>query len=82
MISSYSLLALLVPAVLASPTVNRRADASCGVRGYNLKTDAYSYSESPSKATFNGCSASCKAASKCKAFAFGQGACLLYTKTV
>jgi len=66
----------------ATPTFNRRDSADCGIRGYDRGTYAYDYDASSRVANYASCSANCLASSKCKSFAFGSGACLLYSKTV
>jgi len=71
----------LLAGAMASPAGKR--DASCGIKGYDQGTQAYSYKASSQLATFEGCSAQCAAASsKCKSFAFGNGGCLLYKVSV
>ena len=76
---SLTVLSLLFATTLASPALRTRA-GDCGVAGWDKGTSAYSYSTKAGSA--DACGASCAAASKCKSFAVGEGACLLYTKTV
>ena len=68
-----ALFALVIPYTLAN---------SCGIKGYDRGTEAYSYKSGSSVANYASCSAKCAASTKCKSFAVGAGACLLYSKTV
>ena len=75
------LAALLLPSALASPSIlNKRA--TCGLKGYNLGTNAYSFLDNSALASFEGCSSKCYESSRCKSFAYGGGACLLFSKKV
>ena len=69
---------LLNPLALATSTVSRRGRAICGVHGYDTGTEAYFYESSPGWANYEKCSVACASRSKCKSFAFGAAACLLY----
>ena len=73
---------VLLPWADATPTFNRRDSADCGVRGYDRGSYAYDYDANSRVANYASCSTKCLASSKCKSFAIGSGACLLYAKTV
>jgi len=69
---------LLVLSFLASSVL--AAQSSCGSKGYDKGIQAYDYIEGSS--TVKSCGALCTAESKCKSFAVGAGACLLYSTTL
>ncbi|KAF2670768.1 hypothetical protein BT63DRAFT_453133 [Microthyrium microscopicum] len=52
---------------------------SCGLKGYDKGTSAYSVTTQSTAATYAACGALCQSDSKCKSFAFGSGACYLYS---
>ena len=76
-----AVLSFFLASTLASPTLHARGD-SCGVTGYDRGTIAYSYTKKAALATVQACGAKCASDSSCKSFAIGQGACLLYKKSV
>lgn len=71
----------------APPTVISSSDSSaptsskvCGTHGYDKKTpQAFHYSDKAGETTLDGCTALCASKDTCLAFAYGDGACLLYT---
>jgi len=80
-----ALLVWVLPFALASPRARLagRQSGSCGVKGYNKAGgDAYDYDGTASLANLASCGARCTSQSQCVAFAFGDGACLLYDKSV
>ena len=73
----------LLPWMANAASSFRQSDfISCGVRGYNQATDAYRYTPNPKLANYASCSRSCNKSTRCKSFALGSGACLLYSTTV
>jgi len=75
------LLALALTTLASPPRIARRADSlQCAVRGYDRGVNAYSYSTK--HGTYKACSSECSADSRCASFAVGEGACLLYSKTL
>ena len=55
---------------------------NCNLAGYDKGSpEAFYYSKKAANANYAACSALCTKKS-CKSFAVGEGACLLYTKTV
>lgn len=84
-------LAVLLPCLVAKPTVHRRdvispvqaTDALCGNNGYDKNNPVSFYvSQNPSDVTSTGCSSLCRRAQGCASFAYGAGYCLLYTAPV
>ena len=71
-------LAILLPSVVALQGIQGR-QTTCGVKGYDKGTTAYYYERAASAAA---CGALCIANSNCKSWAYGQGYCLLYSKTL
>jgi hypothetical protein len=62
----------------ATTSATSSGGLTCGVAGYD-KTSSYNYDGSGTTANLASCSSKCNADSKCLSFAFGSGACMLYS---
>lgn len=62
----------------AATSATSSGGLTCGVAGYD-KTSSYNYDGSGTTANLASCSSKCNADSKCLSFAFGSGACMLYS---
>jgi hypothetical protein len=69
-------------AAVVVPGKSCAATPICGTHGYDQGTQAYVYITGSQLATQAACGAKCAADSRCRSFAFGSGACLLYSVPV
>ena len=89
---SFSMRSLLQMVVVAAVAVAVPTDDStaqtllCAVEGYDVSGNngdsAYLYQANNALASFTPCNASCSNDPECESFAFGSGACLLYSTDV
>ncbi|KAF4547803.1 Hypothetical protein D9617_36g063410 [Elsinoe fawcettii] len=66
----------------ANPLIKRQSSTQCSIAAYDTKTKAYFFQKGDSVATPSACGAQCNSDSRCRSFAVGSGACLLYTVLV
>ena len=76
-----SVLALSLPLVFCAPS-ERRAESVCNARGFDRGRRAYFFKESSSLGTPEGCGARCAQDKKCRSYAVGSDACLLYSSSL